>query len=81
MRNQQYFLGKYVIVVSEASDLEYVVAVFDNVKEMARQVGRTQKSMASVITRLYQGKKDHVMYQGKRHNVEFMPVYMLNTDL
>ena len=81
MRNQKYFLGKYVIVISEASDLEYVVAVFDNVKEMARQVGRTLTSMRSVITRIYQGKKDHVMYQGKRHNVEFMAIDMLNSEL
>ena len=77
----QYYKNKFVIVISEANDLEYVVAVFDNVKEMARQVGRTFTSMASVITRVYQGKKAHLMYQGKRHNVDFMPVDMLGDDL
>jgi hypothetical protein len=77
----EYYKNKYVIVVSETNDLEYIVAIFDNVMEMAKEFNRTLTSMRSVITRVYQGKKDHLMYRGKKHNVEFLSISALNSEL
>jgi hypothetical protein len=73
-----YYKNKYVIVVSEETELEYVVAVFDNLFEMAKQLDRTLSSLRSVITKIYQGERNYVMYQGKRHNVSFIPVSVIN---
>ena len=65
-----FYKGKYLIGVYEND--EWLIGLYDNTKDLAKDIGMNINTAYSTMSRLFNGKRDKLNINGKRYDVKFI---------
>ena len=65
-----FYKGKYLIGVYEND--EWLYGLYDNTKDLAKDIGMNINTAHSTISRLFCNKRDKLNINGKRYDVKFI---------
>ena len=65
-----FYKGKYLIGVYEND--EWLIGLYDNTKDLAKDIGMNINTAHSTVSRLFRKKRDKLNIGGKRYDVKFI---------
>ncbi len=68
-----YYKNKYMIgIYSLLNEGEQLLALVDNAHEFAELMDITYNSASAILSKLFQKKRSHIVYNGKLRTVAFI---------
>ena len=70
MKVKEFYKRNYMIAIYE--DDEWLVGLYDNTKDLAKDIGMDINTAHSTVSRLFCNKRDKLYIDGKGYDVSFI---------
>lgn len=71
-RRNKYFLNKYQILLVENDEVEHIIQIFDNTRDMAEWLNKKHHGVDTTIRKIYAGQRKGIFLNRVRCNIEFL---------